>query len=204
MARVLILFAHPRLQNSRTHSRLIHGLDTIRDITFHDLYERYPNFDIDVEHEQDLLANHEVIILQFPFYWYSCPPLVKQWTDLVLEHGWAYGSKGRALENKMLMLAISTGGRIEAYEKGGFNQFTVREFLTPFEQTAHLCRMKFIPPFVVHGTHLATESDINQAAEQYHEILRKFTGNQIEASNTTHLVYINDLLNDSIKQHHGN
>jgi glutathione-regulated potassium-efflux system ancillary protein KefG len=204
MARVLSLFAHPRLQTSRTHASLIQSVDKIRDVTFHDLYESYPDFDIDVDSEQDLLTRHEIIIFQFPFYWYSCPPLIKQWTDLVLEHGWAYGQQGRALEGKKMMVALSTGGRKEAYEKGGFNQFTVREFLTPFEQTARLCRMDFIPPFVVHGTHLANENDIKQAADQYHELLLKFTQNQIDTNITTHTAYINDLLNDSKKQHHGN
>ena len=132
MSRILILFAHPRLQNSRTHARLIQGFDKIPHLTFHDLYETYPDFDIDVEFEQDLLLNHDVFVMQFPFYWYSSPPILKQWIDLVFEHGWAYGQKGKALKGKKLMAAISTGGRQEAYQNGGFNRFTIREFMSPF------------------------------------------------------------------------
>ena len=73
----------------------------------HDLYEAYPDFDIDVRREQELLAAHEVIVLQHPFYWYSAPALLKEWQDLVLEHGWAYGSGGTALRGKALLSAPS-------------------------------------------------------------------------------------------------
>ena len=50
-----------------------------------------------------------------PFYWYSAPALVKEYLDLVLEHGFAYGSTGRALEGKVLVNATTTGGPEAAY-----------------------------------------------------------------------------------------
>ena len=101
MARVLIVFAHPALEKSRVHRRLIASIPEDDRLTFHDLYERYPAFDIRVEHEQRLLLEHDVIVLQHPLYWYSAPPLMKEWLDLVLEHGWAYGSKGNKLKDKL-------------------------------------------------------------------------------------------------------
>ena len=76
----------------------LHG--RLRGVTFHDLYELYPDFDVQVEQEQELLISHDMIILQHPFYWYSCPPLLKQWIDLVLEHGWAYGKEGEFAERE--------------------------------------------------------------------------------------------------------
>ena len=97
MAKVLILFAHPALEKSRVNKRLIRAVENIDNITLHDLYEEYPDFDVDIKREQKLLTEHEVIILHHPFYWYSTPALLKQWEDLVLEHGWAYGSKGKRL-----------------------------------------------------------------------------------------------------------
>ena len=93
MAKVLILFAHPALEKSRVNKRLILAAGNIDNITLNDLYEEYPDFDIDIKREQQLLIEHDLIILQHPFYWYSTPALLKQWEDLVLEHGWAYGSK---------------------------------------------------------------------------------------------------------------
>ena len=81
---------------------LVQQIPAIPEITFHDLYEKYPDFNIDVENEKRLLADHQIIIWHHPFYWYSAPPLLKQWIDLVLEFGWAYGPGGNALEGKIL------------------------------------------------------------------------------------------------------
>lgn len=194
MSKILILFAHPRLQNSRTHARLIQNIEKIGNLTFHDLYETYPDFDIDVDYEQELLINHDFLVFQFPFYWYSSPPLLKQWTDLVLEHGWAYGQKGKALQGKKVIAAISTGGRQEAYAKEGFNRFTIREFLAPFEQTAKLCNMTFLPPFVVHGTHVAKPEDTDRAAELYHILLRSIASDKIDFGKMQEYNYMNEVI----------
>jgi putative NADPH-quinone reductase len=99
--RVLILFAHPALERSRVNRVLIRDLDQLDGVTFHDLYEAYPDFDVDVAREQALLLEHDTIVLQHPFYWYSTPALIKQWEDLVLQHGWAYGHEGNALRGKL-------------------------------------------------------------------------------------------------------
>jgi glutathione-regulated potassium-efflux system ancillary protein KefG len=93
-------------------------------LTFHDLYEAYPDFNVDVAREQALLLDHDVVVLHHPFYWYSAPPLVKQWEDLVLEHGWAYGAHGRMLEGKRLLSVVTLGGVAAAYRPEGYNRFT--------------------------------------------------------------------------------
>ena len=167
MPRVLVLFAHPALEKSRVHGRLVDQRPTHPDLTFHDLYEEYPRLDIDVKREQELLAAHDTVVLQFPFYWYSTPPILKQWQDLVLEHGWAYGSEGTALRGKKLVCAVSTGGSESAYTPGGYNRHTVRELMVPLEQTARLCGMRFLPPFVMFGTHSMEATDIEETAVEY-------------------------------------
>ena len=100
---ILVLFAHPAFERSRVHRRLVDAVAELPGITFHDLYEAYPDFDVDVRREQKLLLEHDLVVLQHPFFWYSTPPLVKQWEDLVLEHGWAYGTGGNALHGKRLL-----------------------------------------------------------------------------------------------------
>src|SRR6187402_1058580 len=100
--KTLILFAHPRLEKSRTNRALLARIPNHPDLFFNDLYEAYPDFNVDVEREKDLLIKHDVIIWQHPFFWYSCPPLLKQWIDLVLELGWAYGPNGNALKGKII------------------------------------------------------------------------------------------------------
>jgi glutathione-regulated potassium-efflux system ancillary protein KefG len=169
--RVLVLFAHPALEKSRVNRAMIRGLDGLQGITFHDLYEAYPSFDVDVDTEQRLLLEHDVVVLHHPFYWYSSPALIKQWEDLVLTHGWAYGREGVALRGKVMMSAITTGGNEAAYQPGGHNRFTVSELLRPIEQTARLCGMDYLPPFVVYGTHGMTDDAIRGHAEDYRRVL---------------------------------
>jgi glutathione-regulated potassium-efflux system ancillary protein KefG len=192
MARVLILFAHPALQKSRVHSRLIRRVPSTDRITFHDLYEAYPDFLVDVEREQELLLAHDVIVFQHPFYWYSTPPLLKQWMDLVLEHGWAYGSQGVALKGKWLLSVVTAGGGEEVYQPGGYNRHTVREFLAPIEQTARLCGMRFAPPWIVFGTHRLKGPELDDTAVRYAELLDWLVDGGLEtldpASSPPHLV----------------
>lgn len=167
MPRILVLFAHPALEKSRVHRRLLAHLPRHADLTLHDLYEAYPSLDVDVPHEQQLLRDHDVILWQHPFYWYSAPPLVKQWLDLVLEHGWAYGSTGRALEGKSWLHAVTVGGGAAAYAADGFNRLSVPQFLAPFEATARLCRMQWLPPYTIHGTHRLDADGIEREANAY-------------------------------------
>ncbi len=171
MARVLILFAHPLFEKSRVHRRLVDHIPDHPDLTFHDLYELYPRLDIDVKREQELLLDHDVVVFQHPFYWYSTPPILKQWQDLVLEHGWAYGSEGNMLKGKSLLVALSAGGRAEAYCEVGYNRYTIRQLLAPIEQTAILCKMRFLPPFVVFGTHRMTPQEMDEAGRRYGVLL---------------------------------
>lgn len=177
MARILILFAHPALEKSRVHRQLLRYMPSSEDIKLQDLYELYPDFLIDVDREQKLLQQYDTIVLQHPFYWYSVPAILKQWMDLVLEHGWAYGTGGEALKGKTLINAISCGGSVESYQPTGRHRKTVTDFLCPFAQTARLCHMQYGDPFIVYGTHRLTEVDIVQHAKDYRRWLLELNGN---------------------------
>lgn len=166
-ARMLLVFAHPALERSRANRVLVETAENAPGVTFHDLYETYPDFVIDVEAEQARLLAHDVIGLQFPMYWYSTPALLKEWLDLVWLHGFAYGKGGTRLRGKRLFVACTTGGPAEAYHKRGYNRFTMDEFLRPLEQTAHLCGMSWETPFVVHGAPLKDEAGLKAKAEFY-------------------------------------
>jgi glutathione-regulated potassium-efflux system ancillary protein KefG len=171
MQKVLIVFAHPALERSRVNLHLFEAAGGLEGVTPHDLYDAYPEFDIDVRREQALLESHEVVVFQHPLYWYSAPAMLKQWQDLVLEHGWAYGRSGTALQGKRALHAITAGGREDSYQRDGSNRFTVSELLAPFEQTARLCGMLWLPPFAVHGTHLLTDDEIAGHADDYTRLL---------------------------------
>ncbi len=173
MPSVLVLFAHPALEQSRIHRRLIAGHEHWpAEVTFHDLYELYPDFVIDVGYEQDLLLQHDIIVWQHPLYWYSVPPLLKQWIDLTLEHGWAYGSTGIYLRGKTVLNVITAGGQEEAYCDQGHNQYTMQQFLYPLERTAALCGMDYREPYVIYGTHNLHGADIEAEAVKYRAFIQ--------------------------------
>jgi glutathione-regulated potassium-efflux system ancillary protein KefG len=192
--KILIIFAHPLFEKSRIHQALVKVIPKSPQITFHDLYELYPDFNINVKKEKSVLHTHDVIIWQHPFYWYNVPPLLKQWIDMVLEYGWAYGPGGKALENKTIFNVLSCGGPPEAYTHEGRHKRTVREFLAPLEQTAVLCHMNYLPPFVIHGTHKLTPSEIESYAQQYHQLLMQFIEDDNLVKEGSRLKYLNDLV----------
>jgi glutathione-regulated potassium-efflux system ancillary protein KefG len=150
---------------------MLKAIEGLENVTLHDLYASYPDFIIDVKREQELLLSHDIIVLQHPFYWYSSPAIIKEWLDLVLENGWAYGTGGAKLHRKFLMNAISTGGNREAYRSGGKNRFEIVKLLAPFDQSAHLCGMAYLDPFVIFtGRHMA-DAELSGQAEAYRELL---------------------------------
>jgi glutathione-regulated potassium-efflux system ancillary protein KefG len=194
--KILILFAHPRLERSANNSVLIKSIPDDSNITFHDLYEKYPDFNIDVESEKKLLHEHQIIIWQHPFYWYSAPPLLKQWLDLVLEFGWAYGPGGNALQGKIIFNSITAGGQRSAYSKEGHNRFTIKELLAPFDQSAVLCKMTYLPPFVMHGTHRISKEDIAMAGQLYNKLLKRFVKGDYSVDDIIEYNYLNDWIED--------
>ncbi len=97
--------------------------------------------------------------------------MLKEWIDVVLQHGFAYGREGKALAGKKVMTAISSGGRRDVYQEGGMRKYSIRQLLAPFEQTVTLCNMLYLPPFVVHGTHLLDIKSILEAGQEYRRVI---------------------------------
>lgn len=155
--RILVLFAHPTQERSEVNRPLADAASGVPGVELVDLYGEYPTLAIDVDREQARLLAHEVLIFLHPLYWYSTPAILKEWQDLVLEHGFAYGSSGTALQGKVFFSALSAGGPEPAYCAQGYNHFSIRELLRPLEQTALLCGMVYLPPFALFGARTAVE-----------------------------------------------
>lgn len=159
MANLIIYYVHPGQRFTRANKAMVEAAHEVAGITFVDLYAEYPRHDINVDREQSRLLDHDVILFQFPLYWYSTPSLLKEWQDLVLEHGFAYGSGGDNLAGKTMMLAVTTAGPADAYTPAGYQHYPIRTFLTPLEQTARLCKMAFPAPYVLHAALKAQETE---------------------------------------------
>lgn len=192
--RILVIFAHPALERSRVQYRLIKAAAAVEGVTCRDLYQLYPDFMINIESEKKLLLEHDIIVFQYPLYWYSSPAILKEWQDLVLQYGFAYGQEGTALQGKLCTSVISCGGSRASYQAGGANQFTLHELLRPFEQTAKLCNMRYVPPFVIHDANDLSEAEIDVYTERYQQLLNQLHLQRPADQVLERLGYLNDLI----------
>lgn len=152
MSKVLVISGHPNLETSHANAKILalveQGLDSVN---IRKLDELYPDFSIDIEAEQQALMEHDIIVLQFPFHWYSVPALLKQWIDQVFAFGFAYGSTGDKLKDKLGILSITVGGPDDSYSSEGYNRYTIEALMPPLEQTLHLAQMRYSAPVYTKG-----------------------------------------------------
>jgi putative NADPH-quinone reductase len=172
--KTLVIVTHPNLDNSVVNKRWIDELRKYPDkYLVHDLHAAYPNGEINVQSEQQLMEKFDKIVFQFPFFWFNCPPLLKQWLDEVLEEGWAFGSaSGYKLSGKKIALAVSTGIDKDGYEPTGRYKYTMEHLLAPFELTFEYIRAEYQSPFIHYGmeSHASTER-IEKSVELYLDYL---------------------------------
>jgi glutathione-regulated potassium-efflux system ancillary protein KefF len=171
---ILVLAAHPDWRESRVNRQLLQAAGALERVRVHDLYTRYPDYDIDVAAEQTAAHAAALIVLLHPIQWYSMPALQKLWLDDVLTHGWAYGPGGTALQGKDLWLVATTGGPESSYHPQGYNRYFFDAFLPPYEQTAALCGMRFLPPLVLHGARSAGDEAVARHVAIFEERLRSY------------------------------
>ncbi|MCA3960665.1 NAD(P)H-dependent oxidoreductase [Vibrio vulnificus] len=199
--KVLVIYAHPSQHRSEVNAPLFAAAQAVDGVTCVDLYAEYPQFDINIDNEQARLLEHDVIVFQFPLYWYSTPALLKEWQDLVLEYGFAYGTDGTALKDKLMLCVVSAGGKEEAYKAEGYNQFTIRQLLAPIEQMAALTSMHYLPPFAIFGARTALEENrIDQHVERYVTLLQALVEDRVNIHAANHLNKITHALPQIIKE----
>lgn len=172
--RIVVLAAHPHLEHSRISRAMMRAAGAVSRVEVRDLYALYPDYAIDVPAEQAVLADAALVVWLHPIHWYGMPPLMKLWVDEVLAFGWAYGPGGRALAGKDLWLACSTGGSEAAYRPDGHNRYFFDAFLPPYEQTAALAGMRFLPPLVLHGAHAVPEPAVQAHAALFADRLARY------------------------------
>ena len=122
--KTLLILNHPNLEASQFNKALIEGIKGLEHVTIRHLDELYGS-DIkafDVEKEQQLLLEHDRVIFQFPWYWYSAPAMIKAYQDEVFTYGFAYGNSGDKLNGKAFKIATTVGAPEFAYQEGGWNK----------------------------------------------------------------------------------
>ena len=176
MPEIVVLVAHPQQQHSRVNHALMHGAARAAPgrVEVRDLYALYPDYLIDVQAEQAQLAAARLVVWQHPIHWYGMPPLMKLWLDEVFAFGWAYGPFGHALQGKDLWLVATTGGPEASYHPQGYNRYFFDAFLPPYEQTAALCGMRFLPPLVLHGAHRVAPEEVDAHVQVFADRLASY------------------------------
>ena len=94
----------------------------------------------------------DLIVLLHPIQWYSMPALQKLWLDEVLDLwlGLRHAAARRCRARTCGWSPPPAGPRAR-YHPQGYNRYFFDAFLPPYEQTAALCGMRFLPPLVLHG-----------------------------------------------------
>jgi len=127
-----------------------------------------------VKREQAMVEAAQLLVLLHPIQWYSMPALMKLWLDEVLRYGWAYGHDGTTLHGKDLWLVATTGGPEGSYHPQGYNRYFFDAFLPPYEQTATLCGMRFLPPLLLHGAHRAGQEEVQAHVQVFRQRLESY------------------------------
>ena len=172
--KTLVIVTHPDIEKSVINKKWIDELKKYPEkYTVHQLYEAYPDGKINIAEEQKLMESYDKIVFQFPFYWFSSPPLLKQWLDEVVLYGWAYGSSsGFKLAGKKMSLAVTAGIDEDGYSKSGEYKYTMKELFRPYELTFDYIQADYKEPFVYYGIERDSSDEwINRSVPMYLEFL---------------------------------
>lgn len=169
MSNVLIVSGHTDISNSKANKIILKNLENeLPSAEIDSLIELYPDYKFDVDAEQKKLLKADVIVLQFPLFWFSCPSIMRKWFEDVLLYGFAYGSNGKALEGKKVIVSFTTGAPLEAYQYGGWENFDISAFLPQFIQLTNLCSMRWCGHVVSGGySFVATADVIKELADKH-------------------------------------
>ena len=144
MKNVLIISGHPDLKTSNANKAILEELEKLLpEAEIRKLDELYPDYQIDIKAEQAALVKADIIVFQYPTHWYSVPALLKVYIDKVMEHSWAYGSKGNALKGKFFIASTTVGGPEKEYQHEGIVGYTMDEFSAFIKRYTVTCKMEF-------------------------------------------------------------
>nr|WP_245530970.1 NAD(P)H-dependent oxidoreductase [Alloiococcus otitis] len=145
----LVIVSHPEIEASNSQQFLKEAVANQEGVSYHHLESAYPDGQIDIKAEQNLLKDFDRIIFQFPFYWYSAPSMLKKWIDEVMEEGVTFGTGGNLLEGKDLGLVLVIGVAEKEYQVGGREHFTISQLTTPYQALANKLGMTFLTPLSI-------------------------------------------------------
>ncbi|KLU15754.1 MULTISPECIES: NAD(P)H-dependent oxidoreductase [Xenorhabdus] len=178
----LMILAHPKYEQSIANKTIVEELkNSSIDLEIRNIYQLNQNYNIDINSEQEALLRHDLIILQYPMYWFNMPAILKIWFDQVFTYQFAYGSKGNKLKNKRLLPSL-TIGQPEKNFKQDNNPFLIDSFLKSIKKSAEYSQMKYIEPVILYDIATVSghsEHEIKEKAKTHSESLQRVIENNI-------------------------
>jgi putative NADPH-quinone reductase len=165
----ILLLAHPNFAESRANRAMLAGLDGLPGLEIADLYALYPDGKVDYAVERARLLRADRLVLQFPLFWYSTPPLLKHWQDVVLTPlFYVEPDVAAATAGLPVLAATTTGGPTANYQPGN----TIDGLLAPLGATARRCGWRWQTPFALHDVRNLDDAALAQAGEVYASVVR--------------------------------
>lgn len=162
MKNILIVSGHTNLNDSIANKSILDNLkELVSNAEFTYLDKLYPDYQIDVLKEQEKLVNADIIVLQFPIFWYSVPSIMQKWLEDVFIHGFAHGDTGNKLKEKKLILSFTTGAPESVYHKNAPVGYEIEEFLIPIKATCNMCGISLIDYVYTGGVSYQSRTDEN-------------------------------------------
>ncbi len=129
----------------------------------------------DILMEQKKLRDCDLLILQFPLWWFSMPAILKGWVDRVMSMGFAYGGgqwyDTGGLKGRRAMLSITTGGPDFMYSPNGRNG-DMEKILFPIQHgVLYFCGFEVLPPFIAYSPAHASKEQRTQMLATYRDHL---------------------------------
>ncbi|GAA5018759.1 NAD(P)H-dependent oxidoreductase [Acinetobacter puyangensis] len=175
----LMILSHPNFEQSIANKTIVTELiKQQHDLEVRHIYELYPDYQIDIAAEQAALLRHDLIILQYPMYWFNMPAILKIWFDQVFSYQFAYGSKGDKLKHKKLLASLTVGQPEQNFIVDQKNHL-MQSFLKAVQASAQYAQMDYVDPVFLY--------DISTAIG-HSEI-------QIQAKAKAHSQHLNTLIN---------
>ncbi|MEY4482156.1 MAG: hypothetical protein RIQ84_1318 [Pseudomonadota bacterium] len=129
----------------------------------------------DIQTEIDKLKWCDVLIFNFPMYWFSVPAILKGWIDRVFVSGFCYGGKRfydqGGLKGKKGLLAFTLGGREHMFGEDkihGEMQTMLRPLL---RGSMAYVGLSVLPPFIGWHVPYITDEERQSLLKQYREYL---------------------------------
>ena len=156
VSNILIISGHPNLEDSYANKLILDRLEA-SDLNTHIRYldRIYANGACDVAQEQAHMRAADIIVFQFPLYWYAVPAIMKQWMEDVYTFGFAFGPDGSQLRGKKFIASVTVGGSAEKYKSAEIkeNCKSIASFLKPVTELAKFSAM--VPQEIIYTFQMA-------------------------------------------------